>query len=192
MLKGVDLSHWNSVNDFEYLYNFADFFILKATESTTGTDKCFLTRMNKLQAGSKMTGCYHFFRNSEPMKQLNNFMKCYNLYIGRTIPIIDVENLGTNWNYVKVFVETFRKNTGKRMIIYVDNAHYRAMPSDLKRNYPIWIARYNSTYSFAKIRELYPEAVMWQSSDKCQFAGRKMNVDNNYYFGTIEDMKSYL
>lgn len=193
MLRGCDLSHWNSDKQFDWVFNYADFFILKATESVGYKDPTCTARMDKLIQAGKLTGLYHFFSNADITKQVENFGSIYYKYQLYSIPVLDVENRQTDWDKVKKFIKLFVERYGTEPILYVDNAHYNAMPDILKTIAKIWIARYNSKLTTKDIQRLYNNVIMWQYTDQGLFNGHAFGrLDCDYFFGDIEDWKKLI
>lgn len=194
MLKGCDLSHWNSEKQYEYVRDYADFFIFKASESISYKDPTTRQRLEECIRLGKRTGLYHFWQNSNVERQLDNFLKVYKTYKDTTIAVLDVENKGTNWVEVLRFVNGFHMYTRKPIIVYVDDFHYKSMPEVLKVKCKIWIARYNNKLSIKDINRFYPDAIMWQYSNKGTFndSNGGGDLDVNYFFGDSEDWDKLL
>lgn len=183
MLRGVDLSHWNNEQQFKELFNEADFFIFKATESEGYKDPTCIDRVSKCIKAGKCTGLYHFFRNSDTKRQVDNFLRIYAKFLGMTVPILDVENLGTKWHKVREWLEMVELATGVKPVIYVDYTHFNQMPRDLKDGYKIWLARYTKVEA-KKIFSIHKNIVIWQSMDYSNWNGKKYRVDEDWFNGS--------
>lgn len=188
MLKGCDMSHWNTDEQFDYISKFAEFFILKATESLAFRDATCKRRLEYLIRKGKRTGVYHFFRNVDAKKQVENFASIYETFKAFSVPVLDIEVKDTNWNIVRKFIQLFEERFKRDIILYVDNAHYKEMPKDILTTHKIWIARYNNNLSVNDIKCMYDNVVMWQFTDHGTFNGHSLGaLDVNYFFGTGDD-----
>lgn len=194
MLKGCDLSHWNSERQYKYVLYFADFFIFKASESISYKDPTTRRRLEECISLGKRTGLYHFWQNTNVERQLDNFLNVYKNYKDTTIAVLDVETKKTNWVDVLRFVNGFHMYTSKHILLYVDDAHYKTMPEVLKVKCKIWIARYNNKLTIKDINRLYPDAIMWQYSNKGTFndINGGGDLDVNYFFGDSDDWDKLL
>lgn len=190
MLRGCDLSHWQDDKTFDEVSKYADFFILKATESYNYTDPTFKDRIKKLIKAGKCTGCYHFYRNSSVSKQVDNFINSYFEFKGMTVPVLDVEIAGLDWNKVRDFMEKFEAATKVRPILYVDMSRFNSCPADIKKKYKIWLARYIS-WRPEKIFAIHKNIIMWQYANKATFNKKLYKVDGDYFVGDYSNFMEY-
>lgn len=184
-LRGCDLSHWNNDSQYESCFKYADFFIFKATESINMKDKKCKSRIEKCIKNGKRVGLYHFWQNTNYEQQFDNFDTIYNKYYMYAVPIIDVEIKYVNWMDVMLFINLFYYKYHVFPLIYVDNERYKQLPTFIKDNCDIWVARYNNTLTFNDIKQLYPLAVGWQYTNKGSFSKENIKVDCSYFFEDV-------
>jgi lysozyme len=124
-IYGVDLSHHNTVEDWEKVT--ASFVYLKATEGETYQDDKFLAFAKRAKEQSIAVGAYHFMTTSSPaVNQFGNFYRVVKDAKLDLIPVLDIERQ-TNGHHVsteklrsevRTFVDLCKKHFGKTPIIY--------------------------------------------------------------------------
>ena len=140
---GVDLSHHNTVTDWEQVE--ADFIFLKATEGSTFTDSKYISYRDKAQKHGIAVGAYHFMTTSSSAKrQFQNFYRVVGENID-LLPVLDVEiqtrgypkTKSQMYQHVKTFVDLCIKHYGKKPIIYSSKWFYTHYKLD-ELGCPFW------------------------------------------------------
>ena len=186
MLKFLDVSNYNTINDYEKLATSGlSGIIVKASEGTTFTDGTLDEKYLNLKGKTNIV-FYHFLTStSEPETQAQHF---YNLIKDKQFqitPILDVEQASLNYlaeNFSNRFMVEFKKLSGLDMLIYSNASFIQTEFSNKFCNNNIfWVA------SFGVIAcPALPECkqiVAWQYTDKClDYSFINGGVDCSYLY----------
>lgn len=184
ILRGVDISHWNSDKDFDFVKDYADFFILKATEGRSYIDPTYKARFTRLMKLSKCVASYHFYNKKYSVgEQFVNITKNID---GFNFPyVLDVEETGTDWREVFELANRLTNFYGRKPIIYTGYAMYNKIQGVDRKAYNWWIARYNNKIKDTDI--IKDNVVMWQYSDKSNWCGKNLEIDGDIFHGTYQE-----
>lgn len=149
MLKGIDISNWQSVGTGDRA---EDFVICKATEGTNYIDPKCDPHYQRAKGQGKLLGVYHFARPdlSSAEAEADFFVNNIKGYIGEAILVLDWEQPGqmgrTDW--AKAWLDRVYALTGVRPLIYmsastVNSYNWGAIAGD----YGLWIAGYPNAYN---------------------------------------------
>lgn len=184
MLRGCDLSHWNNDKDFNHVFNYAEFFILKATEGRSYVDPTYKARFDRLYKASKCVASYHFYNKRYTVAE--QFLNITKHIDGRNFPyVLDVEEENTDWSEVFELANRLTRYYGRKPIIYTGYAMYNKIRGIDRTAYKWWIARYNNKVSFEDI--VKDNVIMWQYSDKSNWCGKSLEVDGDLFGGSYKD-----
>lgn len=197
MLKGVDISHWQS--DFNAFKN-VDFAIIKATEGVGYTDPAFYDLYNKAKASGKLLGVYHFARpdlNNSAVAEADWFVKVVKPYVREAILVLDWESgyLG-NVAWAKTFLDRVKEQTGIKALIYASRSPINSFDwsSVANADYGLWVADYGANTGQAgnkPVVKWWPFYILWQYTSKGRVSGYGGNVDLNYFYGDAETWRKY-
>lgn len=197
MLKGVDLSHWQSNFD-----NFSgvDFAIIKATEGVGYVDPACDTLYQRAKKAGKLLGVYHFARpdlNNSAVAEADWFVKNIQGYIKEAILVLDWESgyLG-NVAWAKQFLDRVKEKTGVKAILYASRSPINSFDwsSVANADYGLWVADYGAntgsegTKPVVKWWQFY---ILWQYTSKGRVSGYSGNVDLNNFYGDAETWRKY-
>ena len=122
MLKGLDLSVWQSVGTGDGDY---DFIICKATEGVGYTDPNCDAHYQRAKAQGKLLGVYHFARPgyNDPIAEADWFVSQIQGYIGEAVLILDWE-VEAVWNvgWAKQWLDRVYEKTGVKPMIYMSGS----------------------------------------------------------------------
>lgn len=150
MLKGLDLSTWQSVGTGDGDY---DFIICKATEGVGYTDPKCDQHYQRAKAQGKLLGVYHFARPgyNDPIAEADWFVHEIQGYIGEAILILDWEVEAT-WNvgWAKRWLDRVYELTGVKPMIYMSGSVVNAndWSSVVAGDYGLWIAYWPNEYQY--------------------------------------------
>lgn len=150
MLKGLDLSMWQSVGTGDGDY---DFIICKATEGVGYTDPSCDAHYQRAKAQGKLLGVYHFARPgyNDPIAEADWFVHEIQGYIGEAILILDWEVEAT-WNvgWAKQWLDRVYELTGVKPMIYMSGSVVNAndWSSVVAADYGLWIAYWPNEYQY--------------------------------------------
>ena len=146
MIKGYDMSHWQSDKDFKKGLKNAQFMILKATEGKSMVDNTLVERMSNVDFQALPHGYYHFAHpelNSFEM-ELDNFKKAIGeeYYKEDVLLALDWESkaLSCTFDWALAFCNQVFADTGKHCLIY---ASASAVKKYAKLYNYWWVAHYN-------------------------------------------------
>lgn len=152
MLKGLDLSMWQSVGTGDGDY---DFIICKATEGVGYTDPSCDAHYQRAKAQGKLLGVYHFARPgyNDPIAEADWFVSQIKGYIGEAILILDWEVEAT-WNvgWAKRWLDRVYELTGVKPMIYMSGSVVNAndWSSVVAGDYGLWIAYWPNEYQYGQ------------------------------------------
>lgn len=160
MLKGIDISNWQSEL---VIADNIDFVIAKATEGLNFVDKyCdkFIQRAIKLD---KLFGFYHFARNNKPAAEAAFFVSNCRGYFNHGIPILDIEDFSIqNWDwYASTFCDTVYDATGVYPLIYCSASQCYRFTNACKKS-GLWVAGYPAKYTGFIDKNMPYNILPWQ------------------------------
>lgn len=214
-IRGLDLSHWQEDENIDFVTlkaNDIDFVILKVTEGVSFVDDTFKSKYEKALAAGQIVMPYHFFRGNyggvaQARHCINTLRELGFLDAIDYVPIIwfDVESsdgvsVSARRNrLLNALQETEVK--GFQAGVYSSPYYWNWLIGFVTwiQNYFQWDAHWTSaslpTLPMGWSRE---KALFWQNgiypahSWVETVVGAKGNVDHNYFFGTLEDLKQLL
>lgn len=149
MLKGIDISKWQSVGTGDGAY---DFVICKATEGVGYTDPNCDKHYQRAKAQGKLLGVYHFARpdlGNTAEAEAEWFVSQIKGYIGEAILVLDWEVFTHRVDWAKAFLDKVYALTGVKPLIYMSASVVNGNNwSDVvKGDYGLWIAGYPAKYN---------------------------------------------
>lgn len=197
MLKGVDLSHWQSNFD---AFNSVDFAIIKATEGVGYVDPACDTLYQRCKKAGKLLGVYHFARpdlNNSAIAEADWFIKNIQGYIKEAILVLDWESgyLG-NVEWAKAFLDRVQEKTGIKALLYASRSPINSFnwSSVANADYGLWVADYgaNTGQECTKpVVKWWPFYILWQYTSRGRVAGYNGDVDLNNFYGDAEVWRKY-
>lgn len=156
-----------------------DAVVLKATEGLEMKDDRFAEYWEAARAAGLRRGAYHFFRTStDPIAQARNYIGSVSLSYNDLPPVLDIETMhrgctrGEVNRKAKQWLEAVKEHYGRTPVIYTSDSYARDILDDeIKRDYPLWIARYNSEPPSSAPWKL------WQFTDKAVVYGVRGYAD---------------
>lgn len=144
MLKGIDISSWQTGIDLSVTMRDLDFCIVKATEGTAFVETTCDPWIQQLIKLKKLWGFYHFARTNEPEDEASYFVKACKNYFGHGIPVLDTET-GQSGEWCQRFVDRVHALTGVWTIVYMSsNTKQRAkfIGTSIPKTCGLWEAFY--------------------------------------------------
>ena len=191
---GIDVSHWNSVTDWQAIRgNGISFCSFKLTESTTYTDTTSAARIGPARAAGIAPGGYHFARPGDIGGQVAHFagqLRAGGLLGGGSLaPMLDMEAAelrpGAN-GFIADFIGQLRAATGIRKVLVYANLDWFTHVLDPGRwvddDVLLWIARYNGDPGNPGWS--HPRLAVHQHTQKGTVPGVAGNVDRNATVGS--------
>lgn len=173
MKKGLDLSHWNKITDWNKIS--ADFIIHKCTESTNYFDPTYTERKKEIIKRGIRFGAYHFARGGDVRKEADWFL--YNLGVidRNDIIVLDWEiNHLYPSGWIKDFLDYIKYKSGITPYLYTNENR----ANQIENKYPWWIARYGTNDG----KQQTPPTknwIIWQYTSRGRVAGIEGYVDLN-------------
>lgn len=179
IVRGYDMSHWNTQEQFdEYLSN-SGFIIHKATQGLVYIDKTFDARMPLLMLAGKRIGLYHYLTKEDGMLQALHFYSTIWPYVDRIIQhhgkpgiipnlifIVDYEEKGTVKELHKFLIK-FHQLSGIWCVVYTSASWLNKVEHEflLDEDSPsrLWVAGWTKSAKRVQDRiDAIPNMVLYQ------------------------------
>jgi lysozyme len=182
-MKGIDISHHNSISNWGSVNNQVGFCVIKATEGSNYKDPMFNSNWKSSKKNNLVRGAYHFFKPGvSGSKQFENFKNTVRLVSGDLPPVLDVELKECDINEVKIFLELAEKQYGVTPIVYSDYLFFKVfLDGKIDTKYPLWIY-IDESYSLKPSFNDY-NCVLWQYSHTGVVSGVDGDVDLDSFIG---------
>lgn len=201
MLKGIDISHWQSTfNNFDGI----DFAIIKATEGVGYVDPACDTLYQRAKKAGKLLGVYHYARpdtGNSAIAEADWFVDNIKGYLNEAILVLDWEegDLG-NTRWAKAFLDRVKERTGIKALIYMSASPMNRYDwsSVAKADYGLWVANYgtNNGQPQESVFNRYPVKywnfyAIWQYTSRGRTGGYNADVDMDLFNGDAEAWRKY-
>lgn len=196
--KGLDLSHWQGVPDFNKLKTDGiSFIIAKATEGLWIIDDMLQSNVSGAKSVGILVGTYHFCHArsvQEAIQEANFYCDAIQSYKLELPPVLDMETSDAPHELVvsicHMFLETVEKRTGVKPMIYASRSYIDENFDTSLSAYPLWLACYGE--DTPTDRGGWTTWEFMQTSETGKVDGiQGACVDINYYKGTVEEMFGY-
>lgn len=214
MIKGIDLSVYNSLNpQLTASLQWANglyFAFVKASEGVTGQDPKFQTNWAMSQQAGLLCGAYHFLRPlTDPTQQAQNFLNQYKKVNtkGAILPVVDIEwamdaNKNDQWAtisltqrvaLIKTFLTAVEAELNMKPMIYTALSFWKSMimtPANLETaayflQFPLWIVDLSNT---GKVPTPWASALFVQDyfgDQTADPANMYARLDHDHFNGTL-------
>lgn len=198
MLKGIDISKWQSNINLEAVKDQVNFIICKATEGNGYTDKTCDGFYQKAKSLGKKLGVYHFARpdlGNSGTAEADWFLHETKGYWKESLLILDWEPQGSsigNVAWAKEWLDRVYEVTGVKPLIYMSASVMCSYDwsSVANADYGLWVANYytNDGQQHAECFSNYPVKhwkfyALWQYSSKGRLNGYNGDLDVNIFTG---------
>lgn len=194
-LAGFDVSEYQSEIEWKKIDNTEgdfplSFVFIRATAGSSKTDRRYKENWEAAKEHYFVRGAYHYYRpNENSIVQAENFIKTVKLKKGDLPPVLDIEKLPKRQSVdsLKVGLRRWLNHVEKhykvKPIIYSGESYYTDFLKKEFKEYPLWIANYNSY-----VERIQDDWKFWQFTEKAQIQGIKGMVDVNVFNGDREDL----
>ena len=186
MLRGIDVSNWQSDINLSAVLASVDFVICKATEGTGFVDACCDGWVQSCIEQEVPWGFYHFAGNGDPLEEARFFIENTVNYFGHGIPVLDWEaDQSVDW--VNNFVRHVHGETGIWPWIYANP--WRFNQGGVDPNCGRWIASYPDVirpgleFDPGEPPETDGLVCCWQYASDGRVPGYGGDLDVNRFFG---------
>lgn len=196
MIVGNDIARYQGDVNYEVYKHNSHFVIIKATEGVGYIDPKFARNRDEARRVGHPLGFYHFARpdlGNSPEAEALYFCKVVTLGIqeGETL-YLDYEPASNPFpvvDWCKRFLDTVFNQTGVRPMIYLNKSQVRGFDWSpvASAGYALWLACYDSSPTYGAFNKMAMQ--QWTSSQKVP--GIVGNVDGDWFFGTLEQLKAY-
>jgi GH25 family lysozyme M1 (1,4-beta-N-acetylmuramidase) len=214
-IRGLDLSHWNDDDNIDFVVlkaNGIDFVILKVTEADYFVDDTFKTKYERALAAGIIVMPYHFFRGNyggtgQAQHCVNTLRSLGFLAAINYVPVVwsDVEtsdgvSVSTRRNRLKNFLDEIVIQS-LQAGVYSSPSYWNTLIGAVTwiNNFWQWAAHWTSaSLPTLPINWTVEKALWWQNGIHPAHSwvetviGASGNVDHNYFFGSLEDLKTVL
>lgn len=175
------------------------FMYIKSTEGMTVRNRYYRKDYQDAKKYHIRVGSYHFFSTlSSATLQAKHFLQNTKFQSGDLPPVLDLEPFpsqirkmggeGVLWTRVRTWLNIVEQHTGVKPVLYISQSfvnNYLPYAADVKKTYPIWIARYGEYKPDVRL-------VYWQLSPDGKVSGIKGNVDINVFNGYRQEFNQFL
>jgi lysozyme len=195
MLYIADLSHHNSPTDFSQAKAWGIHGIIhKATEGLSNTDPTYASRRQLALNANLLWGAYHFFRPSDPIKQVSHFLSIASPD-ANTLLALDHEDSNCSAAMAITFLKELEQRIGRKCPLYSGHLIKEQLQDQVDsylRQCPLWLAQYGPT---AVLPNTWNDYFLWQFTGDGlgpgphSVPGLGINIDLNRYQGTEEQLR---
>lgn len=192
-VHGLDVSHYQSVISWDTVAQQAiHFSFVKATEGEFFVDSLFCHNWSEIERVGMKRGAYHFFRPTLPAEaQFYNFAQTVELQAGDLPPVLDIEVIDEASKVelitkVRTWLYLAEIRYRVKPILYSNQKFYNRYLAGHFDDYPIWIARYNSSEPDLAYERSWH---FWQYGNRGRIKGVEGFVDFNVFGGTLEELE---
>ena len=203
-LQGIDISHYQPTVEWESVKDSAAFVFIKATDSTSGVDPRFTTHWSGAKKVGIPRGAYHFFHPKHDVQaQVVNFTKHVSSDPGELPVVVDVEEFNKEYvgftcqqlsGMLQTFSQGVEKALGHKPIIYTNHETWKTSFCNHAYflDHTLWLAQYTPHPSEPKLPTGWKQWSFWQYTESGKVKGIPGQVDQSYFNGSIEELKSLL
>lgn len=199
-VHGIDVSHHQNYINWEKVAAHPtqkiQFCFIKATEGSTFKDYRFNLNWEQSKKAGLSRGAYHFYTsNGNPRTQAAHFIRHVKLENNDLAPVLDVEQEVTAYTAYQfrknllIWLTTVEKHYGIKPIIYTNPFIYGKYIKGYFKDYPLWIADYNSSNIHQKIKD--DNLRFWQYTERGRVSGIRGYVDYNAFLGGKEEFDKH-
>lgn len=145
MLKGIDISNWQTV---DAVREASDFVIIKATQGTGYVSPTCDQQYQLAKKLDKLRGVYHYASGGDPVAEADFFIKNIAGYIHDALLVLDWESaenprFGEHASWCSKFCNRVHEKTGVWPLIYMSASVLNyADWSSVSKNCGLWVAGY--------------------------------------------------
>ena len=187
MIKGIDISHWQSDIDWDAIPPQHKFAFMKATEGTGFIDDRF--SKNWYESKGILRGAYHFWRHAfNGRQQAEHFFDIVSATgdLGDLPPVVDLEDTrapksGAIVLGMRQMLQRTEELFGKQPIVYTAKWWWDAwtLANTGFGHYDLWVAHYRPTWMKPYLPAGWDSWQVWQHSSSGKVAGVAGNCDVN-------------
>jgi lysozyme len=202
--KGIDISKYQGVINWDSLAPKISFAICKATEGRTLVDTDFSRNWSDIKQSGRIRGAYHFYISSDdPISQAEFFWsRLSSDYTNTDLPLVlDVETASLRGNISKetlegdvlTFLQKLQDLSGRVPMVYSNTyfANHYLTSTDFSK-YPLWVAEYTSNES-PNVPKAWASKGwnFWQKTDTYNVTDINGEVDFDRYNGSFSSLHQF-
>ena len=189
MIKGIDISHWQGVIDWDTIPDNYKFAFMKATEGDSFIDDRFSA--NWYASKGKLRGAYHFWRyHFGGTAQAEHFFDIVDATgdLGELPPVVDLEDTrapkgGDIVLRMRQMLQRTEELFGQKPIIYTANWWWSpwTLNNEWFGDYDLWVAHYKTVFPWIQpyLPAGWDDWQVWQHSSSGSVPGVDGNCDLN-------------
>lgn len=194
MIKGVDISNWQGLVNYDALRGAASFVIMKATEGNYYIDKYLVRNKAEARRVGLLVGYYHFANGAATAEeQADYFVKALGDLEKGEILVLDYEtHYSDPVDFCKRFLDRVHSQTGVKPLVYLNQslANGHDWEPVIAGDYGLWLAQYDNNSSGVNANP-WPVTAMKQYTSSGSIPGIGGKVDLDSFFGDEATFKKY-
>lgn len=192
----IDLSHWNTVNDFDAVAASGVVGVIhKCTESTSYVDDTYAGRKTAALKAGLLWGAYHFLQDNTPAgDQMQHFLESADLPPGSRIAI-DYEDsdlllpmLHDCLDWLSIHAPLYQIAVYGSSLL---KEHVGTGKDPELAETSLWIAHYTNAAQPTWPKQIWPVWSLWQYSAKGSVPGCSGQIDVNRFNGSDEQLAAW-
>lgn len=182
MLKGIDISNWQTI---DAVNEAPDFCIIKATQGTSYVSRSCDPQYQKAKALNKLRGIYHYASGGDPIAEADFFINNIKGYIHDAILVLDWESgenprFNEHANWCERFIDRVHEKTGVYPLIYMSASVIRMADwSRVAKKSGLWIAGYPDNRDSWTIPDFCYNIGPWESVAIWQYTSSNGRLDRD-------------
>ena len=140
MIKVLDLSHYNPVQDWLKVSKEIDCVILKATQGKSYLDPTFYKNRVDARDSDILVGAYHFADGGDVNREVDHFLSKVGEMLEGEFLVLDYEiHLSNPVEWCEDFLNRCEKKTGIRPLLYINTSTFKSFKWGDEK---FWLASY--------------------------------------------------
>jgi GH25 family lysozyme M1 (1,4-beta-N-acetylmuramidase) len=200
-MKGADLSHWNTVTDWNAIKKAGyQFCFIKCSQGTSFLDPTYKDRKSKIRGAGMLLGAYHFANLNDPKEEADWFLKNVGDLQPGEIVILDYETYQNTdpASWCLTWLQRVEEKLGWKPLLYT--YHGLLTKYNWKKvsdsNYGLWAARYGlqeqePNENYAPATGSWEFYAIWQYTSRGSVPGVVGYTDLNTTKMSLATLKKY-
>jgi lysozyme len=194
MLKGIDISVYQGVMDFDAVKKDFDFCITRTSYGTAAIDKFFNPNLQAMRSRGILRGYYHYAypTYNSPENEAQYFYNALGELQNGELAVLDFEEqFSAPVTWCLKFLQKFEQLSGYKPLLYINLDTVRAYDWTpvIQNNNGLWLAQWDFNPNSTPPATPWPVIAMRQYTDKLNYQGK--TIDGDVFYGDINTYIAY-